>query len=117
METVSDFIKNFKLGSYGLDIWDMWIILGCFILTFITLNWLASFQPSRASKKMKTILNVVFITLFYIVVTLMILNSALTRDYARLLVLIFLLVLPYLKRGVKGFYQRYDQVVDKFNDK
>jgi hypothetical protein len=113
MERIIAFIKDFKLSSYGLDIWDMWLIFGIIIIAFALSNWIISFSPALTSGRLKKWLAFFFYSIFYGVMVFMILNAVLTNDYARLSALIFGLILPNLRPWIDKFYRGYDNLVDK----
>ena len=113
METVLDFIKDFRLSTYGLDAQDIWIIAGVLIVSFILANVLISFLPTRTAGRLKKILTVVVFWMLYGVIIFLMLNAFLTKDYEKLAALIFVLIVPYLRRGVDLFYETYDNLVDK----
>jgi len=117
MEPLTNFIKDFKLSSYGLDVWDMWIIFGILIVAFALGNWIISSSPTLRASGLKRWLTFSFYMIFYGVIIFMILNSLLTNDYGRVTVLIFSSILPYLRQWIDIFYKRYDNLVDKVIDK
>jgi hypothetical protein len=117
MEQVINFIKDFRLSSYGLEIWDMWLIFGILIITFALGNWIISSSAKLRASGLKRWLTFSFYTIFYGVMTFMILNSILTNNYGRLTVLIFSTIIPYLGKWIDNFYKRYDNLVDKVVDK
>jgi cytochrome b561 len=117
MDRIIDFIKTFKLSLFGLDTWDLWIGFGIIILIFVFANWLTSFLQPTTGQRIKKILTIVFYSVFFGVMILIILNSLLTENYDRLTVMVFVLIIPYLKRWMEEFYKRYDRFVDRITDK
>jgi hypothetical protein len=117
MDRITDFIKNFHPSLFGLDPWDMWIGFGLMIIIFILLNWVTSFLQPTTGQRIKKILAIVFYSLFIGLLVFALLNSLLTERYDRLTIVIFILILPYLKRLVGNFYKRYDDLVDRLTNK
>ena len=117
MDDAIDFIRDFKPSFFGLDNWGLWICFGVIILVFVVANWLTSFLQPKVAKIIKSILAVLFYTVFFSVMLLAILNSILTARYDRLTIMIFILILPYLKRWVGNFYKKYDAFVDRLANK
>jgi hypothetical protein len=113
MDRITTFIKNFDPSFFGLDSWDLSIGFGLMILIFILLNWLTSFLQPAIGQRIKKILAIVFYAVFIGLLLFMLLNSLLTERYDRLIIMIFILILPYLKRLVGNFYKRYDELVDR----
>jgi hypothetical protein len=117
MDRITDFIRNFDPSLFGLGPWDIWIGLAVIVLNYIVLNWLTSFlQPTRG-QRIKKVLAIVFNTVFIGIPVFVLLNSLLTERYDRLTVMIFILILPFLKRLVGNFYKRYDELVDRLTNK
>jgi hypothetical protein len=113
MDRITDFIKNFDPSVFGLDSWDLWIGFGLLVLIFVLLNWATSFLQPTIGRTIKKILAIAFYSVFIGLLFFMLLNSLLTERYDRLTMMIFILILPYLKRLVGNFYKRYDEVVDR----
>lgn len=113
METIIDFIKEFQLSKYGLDVLDMLNILGMILGSFILAYGLTAFLPAVTAVRLKKILLRVVSSILYGVIIFMMLNALLTKDYGKLAVLIFSASVTYLRRGVELFYETYDKLVDK----
>jgi len=113
MGGITDFIKNFDPSFIGLDSWDLWTGFGLMVLIFVVLNWLTSFLKPTIGQRIKKILAVVFYSVFIGLLLFMLLNSLTTERYDRLTIMIFVLILPYLKRLIGNFYKRYDELVDR----
>jgi hypothetical protein len=111
MDRITDFIRNFDSSLFGVGSWDMWIALAIMVLIYTVLSWLTSFiQPTRG-QRIKKVLAIVFNSLFIGILFFVLLNSLLTERYDRLM--IFILILFFLKRLVGNFYKRYDELVDR----
>jgi|GEM_PF-4542486 len=110
MKSVVDFIREFKLSSYGFDMWDMWIAFGILIVVSVLARWIvASFLPASKTSPIKRTLSIVFNTIFYVVLTFVILNALLLDDHLKVTLIIFLMVVPHHDK----FFQAYDNLVDK----
>jgi len=113
METVIDFIKEFQLSTYGLDIWDMLIAFGILVGGVILLNWLISFLSILTATRLKRVLSFVVHSILYGIAIFTMLNSFLTKDYVKLATVIFVLIVPYLRQWVGKIYEKYDGLTDK----
>jgi hypothetical protein len=110
MGTIIDFIKNFHVASYGLTMVDVWVCLGLILIVSVLVRWLISFLPQESSAKVKRIITVVSLSFIYSIVAFIILNALLNKRYDKMILLIFFLVVPYVKK----MYQLYDNLVDKW---
>jgi hypothetical protein len=113
METVTNFIKDFKLSSFGLSTLDAWIVFGSLVLILVLGYWLASFLQPTATTKIRKVLTIIFYSVFYGVLIFMALNLLLNQNYERLALITFLFLLPTLKRWVGKFYDNFDRLVDR----
>ena len=113
MDRLTDFIRNFDPSIFGLSPWDMWIGLAVMVFIYIVLNWLTSFLQPTTGQSIKKILAMVFNSVFIGLLIFILLNSVLTERYDRLAIMVFILILPYLKILVGNFYKRYDNLVDR----
>jgi hypothetical protein len=113
METVIDFIKEFRISNYGWDGKDVLIIIGMILAGFILANGVISFLPAATAGRVRKILLAIVSSISYGVIIFFMLNAFLTQDYGRLAGIIFLAGATYLRRGVELFYETYDKLVDK----
>jgi hypothetical protein len=110
METIIDFVKNFRLASYGITTFDVWLFLGLLLVTFVAVRWLTSFLPESSSAKIRSVITVVSLSVLYSVIAFIILKAFLAQRYGKVAVMIFTLVVPY----VKTLYKLYDDLIDKW---
>lgn len=103
MNKAIDFIKDFDSALFGLGSWDIWISLGIFVLVFILANSLTSFLQPTTSRRIRKILNIVFYAILGGVLLFVVLNSILIKHYDKLTVMLFLIILPSLKKWVGNF--------------
>jgi hypothetical protein len=110
MKAIIDFIKNFHLASYGVTAKALWLFFGLLLVTFFLVRWLTSFLPESSSAKIRRIITVVSLLIFYCAVVFIVLNAFLTESYSQVAVMIFTLIVPYVKK----LYKLYDDLVDKW---
>ncbi len=109
MDSVIDFIKNFRPPNLGLGLWDILVIVGLVIVGLILINWIISFLPIRTGNLIKTIVKLSFNVLSYGLIVLIVLNAILTGDYGNVFVIAVLVV----STKIDYWYKLYDNFVDK----
>jgi hypothetical protein len=113
MNKILDFIKNFEPSFFGFDEWDLWMAFAFIVLIFIVINWLTSFLQTPTGKRIKKFLVIAFYSVFIGALLFMLLNALLTGHYDKLSLMMLFLILPYLKRLMGIFYEKYDKLVDR----
>lgn len=117
MKSAVDFIREFKLSSYGLDTWDVLIIICLMIGGCILFKWALSFISPTKAKLINNILTYTINFIVYGVWAFSIANSILTAHYGRAIVISFLMILPAITKWVASFYKRYDHWIDKIAER
>ncbi|SKC88818.1 hypothetical protein SAMN05660236_5701 [Ohtaekwangia koreensis] len=117
MDSVIDFIKNFKFPLSDLDFWGLLITFGIIILIFVIANWLISFLNPTTARTTKRILTIIFYSVFFFELIFVVLNAILTENYNRLTVMVFMIAPYYIRLWIGKFYKRYDKLVDKLASK
>lgn len=117
MESVISFIRDFDILSYGLDGWDVIMLIASTIFACYLLMRIASFLPPSKADLTKKILTFIFHLIAYGVIAFALLNSYLIKDYGRMAVIIFIIMIPSLRRWVANLYNRYDGWVDRIADR
>jgi hypothetical protein len=107
MNSVIDFIKEFKFSGYGF------VMFGLMLVALLLLNWIASFFPVHIGSRIKSIGTILFTTISYGVIALIVLNALFTHNYIKLWFLIFAVLIPYIRQWADKLYQVYDNLVDR----
>ena len=105
MDRITDIIVNYEPFFFGLGTWYIWIGFGLMSIFFIALNLMTSCLRPEIGDKMKNLLMIVFYSALTGILFLFLLKSLLTERYDRMTIILFALILPYLKRFVRAFYK------------
>jgi hypothetical protein len=112
METVIDFIKEFRLSNYGWDVNDELILIGTILAGFILANGLISFLPAATAGRSRKILAFVVSSMAYGIIIFVMLQALLNKDYGKLGVT-FVCVILFMRKEFRLLYEKYDELIDK----
>ena len=114
MESVVDFIKNFKLSMLGLTPTDAMIISLCIVFAYVIGNALTRFLTPTAGETTKSILAIILNCFIYGVVGFIMLRALLNHDYWEAIVMTGIFALTHIRVWVRKFFEGYDRLVDKW---
>lgn len=110
MNRIIDFIRDFDTSFFGENSLYIWLVFVFIILVNFAIKWLSKVLSPKIIKALR----IVFYLVFLSIIIFLVLNTLFTGRYGGLFVLFFILIFPFLRRGIGVFYKKYDEAVDRF---
>ena len=109
MESVLNFIKDFKVSQIGLSIEKVIILFVVLLLIVIVSNLINKYRPTKTNK----IINVLGLIICFSLIAFLIIKSILNENYWNLIVAALMLI----STRIHGWVNMYDKWIDKIVNK